>query len=184
MRARLFFVLVLPFAPACSGLAQINRPSIITNRADAPLQITEAHCGQHAHEVYCQTTLQFADGKETWDGYGLLWTVTLEDESKWPFRQPTDRSIEPTGRADGSFQPTGRSFKPGEIVNSGRMAIAKTERNGKTLHITYAQVEVEFVINTNGTVWGDSKSPAYLQLVATRKWTKDKEKTQVRSCSQ
>ena len=69
-------------------------------------------------------------------------------------------------------------------VNSGRMAIAKTERNGKTLHITYAQVEVEFVINTNGTVWGDSKSPAYLQLVATRKWTKDKEKTQVRSCSQ
>jgi hypothetical protein len=184
MRARLFFVLVLPFALAYSGLAQMYRPSIITNRADAPLQITEAHCGEHAHEVYCQATLQFADGKETWDGYGVLWTVTLGDGSKWPFRQPTDRSIEPTGRPDGSLQPTGRFFKPGEIVNPGRTGISKTDRNGKTLDITYAQVEVEFVINTNGTVWGDSKSPAYLQMVATRKWAKDKERTQSKSCSQ
>jgi hypothetical protein len=30
--------------------------------------------------------------------------------------------------------------------------------------LTDAEVEVEFVINTNGTVWGDSKSPRYLQM--------------------
>lgn len=35
----------------------------------------------------------------------------------------------------------------------------KTDRSGKTLQVTDVQVEVEFVISTNGTVWGDSKSP-------------------------
>ena len=139
------------------------------------MQITEAHCGQHAHGTYCQATLQFADSKETWDGYGLLWTVTLDDGSKSPFRQSADRSIEPTGRSDGSFQPTGRFYKPGDIVNAGGkgMPSGKTDRNGKPLHIAYAQVEVEFVINTDGTVWGDSKSPTYLEMVANRKKAKE-----------
>ena len=103
MRVRLFFVLELLFALAYSGLAQVDRPSIITNKADAPLQITEAHCGRHAHGIYCQATLQFGDTKETWDGYGLLWTIMLEDGSNSPFRQSEDRSLEPTGRPDGSF---------------------------------------------------------------------------------
>ena len=175
MRARLLFVPVLFFALARSGLAQEERPLIITNPADAPLRITEAHCGQNAHGSYCQAKLQFADTKETWDGYGLLWTIMLEDGSKSLFRQPADRSIEPTGRPDGSFQPSGRVYKPGEIVSAGskRMGLSKTDRNGKTLHITYAQVEVEFVINTNGTVWGDSKSPTYLQMVTARKQAKE-----------
>jgi hypothetical protein len=171
----LFFVPLLPFALACSGLAQVDRPPIITNRTDAPVQITEAHCGQHAHGIYCQATLQFADTEETWDGYGLLWTITLEDGSTSPFRQSADRSIEPTGRPGGSHQPSGRFFKPGEIVNAGNRGVrfGTTDRNGKALHITGAQVEVEFVISTDGTVWGDSKSPSYLQIVANRKKAKE-----------
>jgi hypothetical protein len=175
MRARLFFVPILLFALARSGLAQEDRPLIITKRTDAPLQITEAHCGQNAHGIYCQGKLQFADTKETWDGYGILWTITLQDGSNSPFRQSADRSIEPTGRPDGSFQPSGRFYKPGEIVNAGSkgMGFSKTNRNGKTLHVTYAQVEVEFVINTNGTVWGDTKSPTYLQMVEERKKAKE-----------
>ena len=56
------------------------------------------------------------------------------------------------------------------------MGFSKTDRNGKTLHVADAQVEVEFVINTDGTVWGDSKSPTYLEMVANRK--KAKEATQ------
>jgi hypothetical protein len=175
MRARLFFVPVLFFALARSGLAQEDRALIITNRTDAPLRITEAHCGQHVHGIYCQAKLQFADIKETWDGYGLLWTITLDDGNKSLFRQSADRSIEPTGRPDGSFQPSGRFYKPGEIVNAEAkgMGSTKTDRNGKTPHITYAEVEVEFVINTNGTVWGDSKSPTYLQMLAARKRAKE-----------
>jgi hypothetical protein len=138
------------------------------------VQITEAHCGQDAHGIYCQATLQFADTEETWDGYGLLWTITLEDGSESPSRQSADRSIEPTGRPDGSFQPSGRFYKPSEIVNAGSrgMGLSKTDRNGKTLHITYAQVEVEFVINTNGTVWGDSKSPTLKNMLERRKQAK------------
>ena len=62
------------------------------------------------------------------------------------------------------------------------MKFSKTDRNGKTLHVTDAQVEVEFVINTDGTVWGDSKSPTYLEMVANRK--KAKEESQQKSCSQ
>jgi len=114
------------------------------------------HMGSTARQGF-----KFADTKETWDGYGLLWTITLDDGNKSRFRQSADRSIEPTGRPDGSFQPSGRFYKPGEIVNAEAkgMGSSKTDRNGKTLHITYAEVEVEFVINTNGTVWGDSKSP-------------------------
>ena len=175
MRARLFFVPVLFFALARSGLAQEDRALIITNRTDAPLRITGAHCSQNVHGIYCQAKLQFADTKETWDGYGLLWTITLGDGSKSPYRQSDDRSIEPTGRPDGSLQPSGRSYKPGEIVNAGSkgMGFNKTERNGKTLHITYAEVQVEFVINTSGTVWGDSKSPTYLQMVTVRKQAKE-----------
>ena len=175
MRARLFFVPLLLFALARSGLAQEERPLIITNGTTAPLQITEAHCGQNAHGIYCQAKLQFADTKETWDGYGLLWTVTFDDGSKSPLHETGDRSIEPTGRPDGSFQPSGRFYKPGEIVNAGSkgMGFSKPDRNGKTLHITYADVEVEFVINTNGTVWGDSKSPTYSHMVEARKKAKE-----------
>jgi hypothetical protein len=175
VRLRVFLEPLVLFALAYSGLAQVDRPLIITNKTDAPLQISGAHCGQHAHGTYCQATLQFAATKETWDGYGLLWTVTLDDGSKTPFRQSADRSIEPTGRPDGSFQPTGRFYKPGEIVNAeGKgMASGKTDRNGKPLHVTYAQVEVEFVINTDGTVWGDNKSPTLLEMVANRKKAKE-----------
>jgi hypothetical protein len=39
--------------------------------------------------------------------------------------------------------------------------------------VTDAQVEVEFVINTNGTVWGDSKSPTYLHMVEAHKQAKE-----------
>ncbi|HEX2662839.1 MAG TPA: hypothetical protein VHM93_08400 [Candidatus Acidoferrum sp.] len=175
VRVTLFLEPLVLFALAYGSLAQVDRPLIITNKTDAPLQISEAHCGQHAHGNYCRATLQFADTRETWDGYGLLWTVTLDDGSKTPFRQSADRSIEPTGRPDGSFQPTGRFYKPGEIVNAGGkgMASGKTDRSGKPLHITYAQVEVEFVINTDGTVWGDNKSPTYLEMVANRKKAKE-----------
>jgi hypothetical protein len=175
VRVRLFLEPFVVFVLAYSGPAQADRPLIITNKTDAPLHITEAHCGQHAHGTYCQATLQFADSKETWDGYGLLWTVTLDDGSKSPFRQSADRSIEPSGRPDGSFQPTGRFYKPGDIVNAGGKGIAssKTDRNGKPLHIAYAQVEVEFVMNRDGTVWGDSKSPTYLEMVANRKKVKE-----------
>jgi len=44
---------------------------------------------------------------------------------------------------------------------------------GNILRLTGAQVEVEFVVNTNGTVWGDSKSPSYLQMLAARKQAKE-----------
>jgi uncharacterized Fe-S cluster-containing radical SAM superfamily protein len=47
------------------------------------------------------------------------------------------------------------------------------DRDGKILRLTDAQVEVEFVVNTNGTVWGDSKSPSYLRMLANRKQAKE-----------
>ena len=167
MRVRLFFVLVLLFALSCSSFAQVEHPLIehplIKNKADAPVQITEAFCGQNEHWNYCHATLQFADTKETWDGYGLLWIVTYEDGSKSPLYEAGDRSIEPTGRPDGSFQPSGRFYKPGEIVGKrkegqatyGGARFGKTDKNGKTVLVTDAQVEIEFVINANGTVWGE-----------------------------
>ena len=157
--------------------------SLITNKTDAPLQIAEAHCPRHAHGIYCQATLQFADPKETWDGYGLHWTITLEDGSRSPFRQSADRSIEPTGRPDGSYQPSGRFFKPGEIVNAGhgRMRFGTTDGKRRTALLTDAQVEVEFVTNANGTVWSNSKSPTYLQMVAAHK--RAKKGTQSKRCS-
>jgi len=101
-----------------------------------------------------------------------------------PFRQSADRSIEPTGRPDGSHQPSGRFFKPGEIAKavSRGAGFDKTDRNGKTLQVTDVQVEVEFVISTNGTVWGDSKSPVLKNILERRKQAK--EDTREKGCSQ
>src|SRR5438034_2889790 len=96
MRVRLFFVPLLLFALACSGFAQVDH-ALIKNKPDAPLHITEAHCGQNAQGSYCSAALEFGDTKETWDGYGLLWTLTFENGSKATGRQATDRSIERTG---------------------------------------------------------------------------------------
>lgn len=39
---------------------------------------------------YRHRTLQFADTQETPDGYGLLWTVTCEDGSKYALHQAED----------------------------------------------------------------------------------------------
>src|SRR5215472_3580783 len=172
MRTRLFFVRVLPFALACSGLAQVDHPKI-ENKPDAPLQITEAHCDQDAQGSYCSAALEFTDTKETWDGHGLLWTLTFENGSKATGRQST----EPTGDPCGSYKPSGRFYKPGEIVDVGASAFggtgfAEKDRDGKIRRLTDAQVEVEFVVNTNGTVWGDSKSPSYLRMLANRKQAK------------
>jgi hypothetical protein len=177
MKTRLFFVPVLPFAMACSGLAQVDHPKI-KNKPDAPLQITEAHCDQDAQGSYCSAALEFTDTKETWDGYGLLWTLTFENGSKATGRQSTDRSIEPTGDPSGSYKPSGRSYKPREIVDVGASAFGGTgfavkDRDGKIRRLTDAQVEVEFVVNTNGTAWGDSKSPNYLRMLANRKQAKE-----------
>ena len=48
------------------------------------------------------------------------------------------------------------------------------DRNKKPLRLTDAEVEVEFVVNTNGTMWGDSKSPRYMQMLANRKAAKER----------
>ena len=63
-------------------------------------------------------------------------------------------------------------------MNVGRpgLGFSKRDRNGKVLRPTDAEVEVDFVINTNGTVWGDSKSRSYLQMVETRKKAKEEVK--------
>jgi hypothetical protein len=185
-RMRRFFTPLLLFSLACSGFAQVDHPQI-KNKADAPLRITEAHCGQNAQGSYCSAVLEFGDTKETWDGYGLLWILTFEDGSKAAGRQDTDRSIEPTGDRSGSYKPSGRFYKPREIVDIGNAVVGGTgfgmkDRDGKTLRLTDAQVEVEFVVNTNGTVWGDSKSPTYLKMLANRKAAK--EGSQKKSCSQ
>ena len=58
----------------------------------------------------------------------------------------------------------------------------KTDRSGKTLQVTDVQVEVEFVISTNGTVWGDSKSPVLKNILEQRKQAK--EDTRQKGCSQ
>src|SRR6266566_1188092 len=87
MRVRLFFVPLLLFALACSGFAQVDH-ALIKNKPDAPLHITEAHCGQNAQGSYCSAALEFGD-------------------------------------------------------------------------------------TTNGTVWGDSKSPSYLRMMANRKAAKE-----------
>lgn len=174
---RLFFVPVLLFALASRSFAQVDHAQI-KNKPDAPLQITEAHCGQDAQGSYCSAALKFADTKETWDGYGILWTLTFENGSKAAGRQGTDRSIEPTGDRSGSYKPSGRFYKPREIVDIGASApggsgFGMKDRDGKILRLTDAQVEVEFVVNTNGTVWGDSKSPSYLRMLANRKQAKE-----------
>ena len=163
MRVRLFLVPVLLFAlSTCCSFAQVNRP-IIKSKPDAPLQITEAHCGQNPPgspaegTSYCHATLQFVGTDDTWDGYGLRWILTFEDGKKYPHYHRADRSLP---------QP----FQPREIVDVGGNGeygwtwFSTKDRNGKTLRLTDAEVEVEFVINTNGTVWGDSKSPRYLQM--------------------
>ena len=184
MRAKLFFVPLLLFALASSGLAQVDRPTI-KNKPDAPLQITEAHCGQSAlastsdlpqgNYYYCHATLQFADTQETWDGYGLLWIVTYEDGRKNPFYQTSDRSLPPPPGVNVKAR---RPFQPREIVDIGRpgMGFSKKDRNGKAFRPTGAEVEVEFVINTNGTVWGDTKSPTYQHIVEARKKAKEEVK--------
>src|SRR5207245_10298819 len=74
MRVRLFFVPLLLFALACSGFAQVDH-ALIKNKPDAPLQITEAHCGQNAQASYCSAALDLGDTKEPGSGYGLLGTV-------------------------------------------------------------------------------------------------------------
>ena len=172
MNMRLFFVPLLLFALARSSLAQVDHPQI-KNKAHAPLQITNAHCGQNEHGNYCHATLQFADAKGTWDGYGLFWTVTFEDGSKSTFRQTADRSLPPL-----PGEKAGTPFQPREIVNGenegyGWGTFAMKSPQGNILRLTGAQVEVEFVVNTNGTVWGDSKSPSYLQMLAARKQAKE-----------
>ncbi len=102
MNVRLFFVPVLLFALASSAFAQVDHPQI-KNKPDAPLQITEAHCGQNpprsyqpgtpAQETYyCHATLQFADTKDTWDGYGLTWILTYEDGNKSYNYQTSDNT--------------------------------------------------------------------------------------------
>ena len=186
---RLFFVPVLLFGLACSGFAQGDHPQI-KNKPDAPLQITEAHCGQNPprsfqpgmppqETYYCHATLQFADTNDTWDGYGLAWILTYEDGKKYPHYQSADRSIEPTGDPSGSYRPSGRVFKPREILDVGNRAseggagFAVMDRSKKPLRLTDAEVEVEFVVNTNGNVWGDSKSPRYLQMLERRKQAKE-----------
>ena len=62
---------------------------------------------------------------------------------------------------DGSFREAQDVGGNGEYGGTG---FSTKDRNGKTLRLTDDEVEVEFVINTNGTVWGDSKSPRYLQM--------------------
>ena len=182
MKTRLFFVPVLPFAMACSAFAQVDHPQI-KNKPDAPLQITEAHCGQNPprsyqpgmpprETSYCHATLQFADTNDTWDGYGLAWILTYENGSKSYNYQASDRSIPPPPEVEQGKT----SFQPREIVEIGRAGgggFARLDRNGKTLRPTDAEVEVEFVINTDGTVWGDSKSPRCLQMLARRKQPKE-----------
>lgn len=174
MRTRLFFVPVLLFALACSGFAQLDHPQI-KNKPDAPLQITEAHCSQtplgsppQGSYYSCRATAQFADAKETWDAYELLWTITFEDGSKSILRQSADRSLPTPG------EKAGTPFKPREIVNTGNpgnggAGLMVKDRDRKPLRPTGAQVEVEFVVKTNGTVWGDSKSPSYQMMLEHRK---------------
>ena len=183
MKTRLFFVPVLLFALAGSAFAQVDHPQI-KNKPDAPLQITEAHCGQNpprSYETgmpsretsYCHATLQFTDTNDTWDGYGLAWILTYENGSKSYNYQTSDRSIPPPPGVEKGKT----SFQPREIVEIGRAGggagFASLDRNGKTLRPTDAEVEVEFVTNTNGTVWGNSKSPRYLQMLANRKQAKE-----------
>jgi len=55
----------------------------------------------------------------------------------------------------------------------GGTGFALKDRDGKIRRLTDAQVEVEFVVNTNGAVWGDGKSPSYLRMLANRKQAKD-----------
>jgi hypothetical protein len=172
MRLRLLFVPLLLFSLARSSLAQVERPQI-KNKAHAPLQINSAHCGQNEHGNYCHATLQFADTKETWDGYGLLWTVMFEDGSKSTFRQTADRSLPPSPGEKPSTP-----FQPREIVNEenegyGWPTFAMKGPRGNILRLTDAEVEVEFVVNTKGMVWGDNKSPSYLQMLANRKAAKE-----------
>ena len=81
----------------------------------------------------------------------------FDDGSKMPLHEAGDRTIEPTGRHDDSSQPSRRFFKPQrEIADTGQPigggGFGSRDRNGKPLRVTDAQVEVEFVINTNGTV--------------------------------
>ena len=182
MKTKLFFVPVLPFALASSAFAQVDYP-LIKNKPDSPLQITEAHCGLNPprsyqpgsppqEAYYCHATLQFLDTKDTWDGYGLAWMLTYEDGRKSPLYQGADRSLPPPPGVEKGKT----SFQPREIVEAGRAGgggFGVKNRDGKTLRPTDAEVEVEFVINTDGTVWGDSMSPRYLQMLARRKQMKE-----------
>jgi hypothetical protein len=180
VRMRLFFLPLLLFALACSGFAQVDRP-LIKNKPGAPLQITEAHCGQNParsyepgmapqETSYCHATLQFADTKDTWDGYGLLWILTYEDGKKHPHYFSGDRSLPPP-----PGEKPGTPFQPREIVEAGRAGgggFSVKDRNGKTLRLTDAEVEVEFVVNTDGTAWGNSTSRGYKNMMAQRRQAK------------
>ena len=58
------------------------------------------------------------------------------------------------------------SFRRGDVLigRNKSAGFGMMDRNKKPLRLTDAQVEVEFVVNTNGTVWGDGKSPTYLRM--------------------
>ena len=61
--------------------------------------------------------------------------------------------------------------QPG-FLPAGQAADFMMDRNGKILRLTDAEVEVEFVVNTNGTVWGNSTS-RYKDMMARRRQAKE-----------
>jgi hypothetical protein len=148
----------------------INRP-LIKNKADAPLQITEAYCYQNEQNSNCRAKVQVADTKERWDGYGLVWTLKYDNDLTTRFTWFTDLTIPLKERPPGSS--TARFFKPGEILNAGVDGVSMKDPNGNLLHPAGVEVVVEGATSTNGTVWGDSKSKAYQKMIANRKKFKE-----------
>jgi len=153
-------VVALFMLVASSGFAQQQFTAEVKDKPDAPITILESHCIPSTPSR-CHATIKFSTSNETWNGYSLLWTVTFEDGSQAVVRHTVDRTASPTGL-------TKDFYKPGEVRDADAN-FGKKNAQHKELHPTKATVEVEFAVNTTGTVWGDAASSAYKEMVSQRK---------------
>lgn len=130
-----------------SGTAQVKPTGtsqfpLIKNRADAPIQITDASCAYDDKDVIssCKSTIKF-DNSGSWSGYCLAWNLTYEGNHQNTAFQCADKGSHLT------YAP----FLEKEVAPT---TIGLKDKNGVMLKIVNAEVVVQFVIHHDGHVWG------------------------------
>lgn len=159
MNTRRFLVLCgicCLFAPA--GYAQ-TIPVVIKAQAEAPVQITAAHCSVvPGRGEQCGATLNVSS-KGTWTAYGLKWTLLYENGVSLPKWSTSDATLGPHG-----------VLKPGVREHGsqgGGTGLATADKN--LVALKSAEVEVDFVVGSKpGSSWGNTQSKAFDRVMAFR----------------